>query len=57
MFRKRFRTIHLLNPRSSESWMPFTVLTTEIRFDFLFIKHPFGMLIQVPFLWLRWGSA
>lgn len=55
--KKRFE-IKVLNPKSSESWIPFFVIDSEIRFGwFLQIQEPFGLYIRCPFFFLRWGSA
>ena len=47
----------LFSPASSESVWPLVVLNSRFKFDFFFHTKPFGMLIRVPFLWLRWGCA
>jgi len=48
----------LISPRSSESVIPLVVITRRVKFQFfLQARSPFGLLIQIPFLIIRWGSA
>jgi hypothetical protein len=45
-------------PKSSESPLPLFVIDGKIRFNFFCqLRQPFGLLIRVPFMLLRWGSA
>lgn len=55
--KKRFE-IKVLNPKSSESRIPFFVIDSRIHFGFfLQMQDPFGLYIRIPFVMLRWGSA
>lgn len=55
--KKRFE-IKVLNPKSSESIIPFFVIDAQIKFGFfLQTQEPFGLYIRIPFVMLRWGSA
>lgn len=48
----------IYSPKSSESPLPLVVIDSKIRFAFfLQVRSPFGLLIRIPFILLRWGSA
>jgi hypothetical protein len=51
-------TMKIYSPKTSENYLPLIVLDGKLKLDFfLQVKKPFGLLIRVPFLLVRWGSA